>query len=206
MNLKPQPILLATRNPGKIREFSSLLEGLPVDLHTLSEFPQVGEIAETGATFVENASLKAQSGAAQTAMLTLADDSGLEVDALGGAPGVLSARYAGRHATDEERFSRLLNELQKTGDIERRARFVSVIALADPMENSLRVFTGTCEGRIAHEPRGANGFGYDPVFIPEDFAHTFGELPPHIKDRLSHRAHAVASLSAFLRERFAKTA
>lgn len=183
-----------------------MLKGLPVDLHTLSEFPHVGEIAETGATFVENASLKAQAGAAQTALLTLADDSGLEVDALGGAPGVFSARYAGRQATDEERLARLLDELQKTGDSERRARFVAVIALADPTENSLRVFTGTCEGRIAHEPRGSNGFGYDPLFIPEDFAHTFAELPPHIKDRLSHRARAVASLSAFLRERFPKMA
>lgn len=197
----PTELLIATRNAGKVREFASLLADMPLRLRSLAEFPEVPEAEETGATFAENAALKARFYASQTGLWTLADDSGLEVDALGGAPGVYSARYAGADASDAERISLLLAELGRTNDAARRARFVCAIAIAHPASDALDLFTGTCEGRIAPEPRGANGFGYDPVFIPENFEETFGELPSETKHDLSHRARALHAARAFLRER-----
>ncbi|HEX8335441.1 MAG TPA: non-canonical purine NTP pyrophosphatase, partial [Pyrinomonadaceae bacterium] len=137
-----------------------------------------------------------------TGLPAVADDSGLAVDALGGAPGVRSARYAGREATYAERMSKLIGELDATGDTERRARFVCVIAVADPAAGTLHTFEGTCGGRIAPAPRGAGGFGYDPLFIPDGHERTFGELPAEVKQTLSHRARALGQAVKHLRERY----
>ena len=197
-------LLVATHNAGKIRELSQRLAGLPLRLRLLSEFPSIVEAEETGTTFVENATLKAVHYSTASGLLSLADDSGLSVDALGGRPGVYSARYAGRHATYAERMARLLDELSATGDAERRARFVCVIAIADPSLGVVGTFEGRCKGRLAHEPRGAGGFGYDPIFIPEGHAQTFGELPDEIKQTISHRARALDKACRFLREQFTK--
>lgn len=191
-------LLIATHNAGKVREALPLLDGLRLRLRSLTEFPLIGEVEETGATFAENAALKAKGYAAQTGLWTLADDSGLEVAALGGAPGVFSARYGGEGASDAERTARLLDELARTNDSERRARFVCVIAIADPYASLVHSSTGICEGRIALAPRGEGGFGYDPVFIPDGYQQSFGELPTEIKQRISHRARALAAMRSFL--------
>ncbi|HEX8147069.1 MAG TPA: RdgB/HAM1 family non-canonical purine NTP pyrophosphatase [Pyrinomonadaceae bacterium] len=193
-------LLVATNNKGKVRELSQLLSDFPLRLRLLGEFPDVDEAEETGETFAENATLKALHYSAHTGLLTLSDDSGLSVDALGGAPGVRSARYAGREATYAERMSKLLGELDATGDEGRRARFVCVIAVADPAAGTLQTFEGSCEGRIARAPRGTGGFGYDPLFIPDGHDRTFGELPAEIKHTLSHRARALQRAVRHLRE------
>jgi XTP/dITP diphosphohydrolase len=199
---EPSELLVATNNAGKVRELAQLLSDLPLRLRLLSEFGDIPEAVESGATFAENAALKAIHYSARSGLLTLSDDSGLVVDALGGRPGVFSARYAGPQATYAERMERLLGELAATGDGERRARFVCVIALADPSTGVVKTFDGACEGRIAHAPRGTAGFGYDPIFIPEGHAQTFGELPDEIKQTISHRARALAKAARHLRERF----
>jgi XTP/dITP diphosphohydrolase len=191
-------LLVATRNKGKLAELQSLLASLPLRLRSLAEFPEIPDVVETGKTFVENAALKAQSYAVQTNLWALADDSGLEVDALEGAPGVYSARYGGEGLTDAERVERLLDALSLSGNADRRARFVCVIAVADPRGEVVNLSTGRCEGAIAHAPRGTNGFGYDPVFVPEGYEQTFGELPSEIKETISHRARALEGARLFL--------
>ncbi|HEV2706362.1 MAG TPA: XTP/dITP diphosphatase [Pyrinomonadaceae bacterium] len=198
-------LLIATRNAGKVREFAELLTGLPLQLRHLAEFPHVPEAVETGSTFAENAALKARFYARLTGLPTLADDSGLEVDALGGAPGVYSARYAGEQATDAARNAKLLDELNRSDDRSRRARFVCVIAHASPSSEEIKLFEGVCEGRIASSPRGSSGFGYDPLFIPDGYEATFGELPAEIKNCISHRAHALDAASRFLRQTVIET-
>jgi XTP/dITP diphosphohydrolase len=195
-------LLVATNNAGKIRELTALLSNLPLRLRRLSEFPQIVEVEETGGTFAANAELKARLYSRQTNLWTLADDSGLEVDALNGAPGVLSARYGGAAATDAERNARLLAALNGTDEPHRTARFVCAIALYEPKADTTKLFAGTCEGRIARHPRGNHGFGYDPLFIPTGYAHTFGELPDELKQQLSHRAHALHAVRAYLRGLF----
>jgi XTP/dITP diphosphohydrolase len=195
-------LLLATSNAGKVRELAQLLEGLPVRLRDLSEFEPVAPVEETGETFDENASLKATFYGRLTGRLTLADDSGLEVEALGGAPGVRSARYAGADATDGQRVARLLEELKGVGDAERGARFVCVLALFDPAAQRLQLFRGVCAGRIAASARGSEGFGYDPVFVPEGYDLSFAELPSGIKQRISHRARALAEARRHLARLF----
>ncbi len=201
MTTTSQPVLLiATRNLGKVREFAQLLDGVPLRVLNLAEFPDTTEVEETGATFAENALLKARLYAAQTGVRTLADDSGLEVDALGGAPGVYSARYAGTNASDAERTARLLVELKRSTDARRRARFVCVIALFNPDGEHAHTFTGTCEGTIATAPRGSHGFGYDPIFVPDGYTQTFGELPREVKQDISHRSRALRAALEFLRE------
>lgn len=199
-------LLIATSNKGKIDEYQSLLASLPLRLRNLAEFPETVDVEETGITFSDNAVLKARAYAGQTGFWTLADDSGLEVDALGGAPGVFSARYGGEGATDAERIARLLEELSQFAEKERRARFICVIAIADPQGQIANISTGKCEGLIAHAPRGTQGFGYDPVFIPKGFRQTFGELPPEIKQSISHRALALQAAHSFLVGRFQSTA
>lgn len=194
-------LLIATGNAGKLREFIWLLRKLPLRLRSLREFPHIAEVAETGATFAENAALKAQSYCAQTGLWTLADDSGLEVDALGGAPGLYSARYAGAEATDAMRRARLLAELAQTGDAERLARFVCVIALASAATDAPVLFSGVCTGRIAPVERGRHGFGYDPLFVPDGYEQTFGELTDDIKQNISARARALAAVTAYINER-----
>ncbi len=198
-------LLVATNNAGKVRELSHLLSGVPLRLRLLSEFDDVAEAEETGTTFAENATLKALYYSAHAGLLTLSDDSGLAVDALGGAPGVYSARYAGAHATYAERMARLLGELEAAGGTDRRARFVCVIAVADPSAGTIETFEGVCEGRIARAPRGTGGFGYDPLFIPEGHNQTFGELPEEVKHSLSHRARALARAVHHLRAHFANS-
>ncbi len=185
-------LLVATHNEGKTRELAELLSGIPLRLRSLKEFPWVEEADETGSTFEENAVLKARHYGSLCGLWTLADDSGLEVEALGGVPGVYSARYGGRAISYPERMALLLEELNATGDGERRARFVCVIALSDPRTGEVETFDGICEGRIAQAPRGTGGFGYDPLFIPEGYKQSFGELPSEIKQSLSHRSRALS--------------
>ncbi|HEY0100051.1 MAG TPA: XTP/dITP diphosphatase [Pyrinomonadaceae bacterium] len=205
MTPTPHPeLLIATHNTGKIRELSELLSNLPLRLRRLSEFPDIEEVEETGDTFAANAELKARLYSRQTNLWTLADDSGLEVDALGGAPGVFSARYGGANATDAERNLRLLAELSRTDDPQRNARFTCTIALYEPKAERLEIFTGTCEGRISRHPRGNRGFGYDPLFIPTGYSDTFGELPDELKQQISHRARALNAVRAYLHGHFSR--
>ncbi|HLL75739.1 MAG TPA: XTP/dITP diphosphatase [Pyrinomonadaceae bacterium] len=196
-------LLVATKNAGKVRELTELLAGVPLRLRSLSDFPDAPEVEETGETFEENARLKAVRYATHAGLLTLADDSGLEVAALGGAPGVRSARYAGESAADAERIGLLLRELSRANSDDRRARFVCAIALHDPLRGAPEVFTADCPGRIAPAPRGTNGFGYDPVFIPDGYEQTFAELPAAVKQQISHRARALRLAREFIQNAFA---
>lgn len=190
-------LLLATRNPHKTREFADIL-GDEFVVRDLSEESELPVIEETGATFEENAILKAVAASRHFAEDVVADDSGLEVDALNGAPGVFSARYAGEGATDEENIAKLLRRLLNHDDASRAARFRCVLALARGGK-VLGVFEGTVEGIIVSAPRGATGFGYDPVFQPRGYEQTFGELSVGEKNKISHRAGAIRSLRAALR-------
>jgi len=191
-------LLIATQNKGKIGEISYSLSDLPLKLRTSAEYPNAPEVEETGTTFAENAVLKARQLSQQTGLLTLADDSGLEVEALGGEPGIFSARYGGRNKSDAERVLLLLKNLARKHTDNRRARFVCAVALAVPETSAIKIFHGVCEGNIAIEPRGQHGFGYDPVFISEGGALTFGQLSDTSKRQISHRSKALAALRDFL--------
>ncbi len=193
-------LLVATKNQGKITELRELLADLPFQLRGLDEFPHIPDVEETGKTFVENAFLKARTYAMQTGLYALADDSGLEVAALKGAPGVYSARFAGENADDEGKINKLLDEIKKTEDDKRLARFVCVMAFADKSGEIIHFEEGLCDGTISEKPFGTNGFGYDPVFIPKGFRETFGELPVDVKQKLSHRARATEKIIRFLRD------
>jgi len=198
--LKPgTALLLGTRNPGKIHEIELILGDLGLVLHSLQEFEGVDVAEENADTYAENAIAKAQFYARATGMTALADDSGLEVEALGGAPGVLSARYAGEHATDADRRNLLLSELAKTSGENRRARFVCAVVVANGDGEVLNVSEGICDGSITFVPRGTSGFGYDPLFVPDGYAETFAELSDDVKNRISHRAHALLKLRDFLK-------
>jgi XTP/dITP diphosphohydrolase len=193
-------LLIATNNPGKVREYQELLEDLPVAFEIT--YPvQEGlalEVEESGETFEENARLKALAFAQASGLLTLADDSGLEVDALDGAPGVRSARYAGPGASDVDRYRKLLGELAGVPATQRSARFRCVVALAQP-DGQIHTTDGSCEGEIGYEPRGVHGFGYDPVFVVEGYGgRTMAELSPEIKNQISHRGRALAAIRATL--------
>jgi XTP/dITP diphosphohydrolase len=192
-------LLLGTRNPGKVKEIVSILADSGWSFASLQEFANVGSAEENGDTYSANAIAKAQFYAAGTGLPALADDSGLEVDALGGAPGLISARYAGENATDGDRRQLLLAELATTGTSDRRARFVSVVAIVQPDGVVLNVSEGICQGRITFAPRGNNGFGYDPLFVPDGYDQTFAELTDDIKNRISHRARALNGTRHFLR-------
>lgn len=191
-------LLIATFNKGKRQELCELLANLPFVISDLESFSSIQPVPESGETFTENASLKASGYAKQTGLLTMADDSGLEVDALNGAPGVLSARYGHEGASDAGRATMLLSEISLVQGAARTARFVSAIAIADGDGEIIHISTGTCEGRIAEAPRGTNGFGYDPVFIPDGFGRTFAELQTEVKNRISHRARALSGAAEFL--------
>jgi XTP/dITP diphosphohydrolase len=193
-------ILLATRNEGKILELRRSLNELPIDLISLDRFPDVGEVEESGSSFAENARMKASGYARQCGMQTLADDSGLEVAALDGRPGVLSARFAGEDTGYELKIATLLSEITRSTTGERAARFVSQIALADPRGEVLFEAKGVCNGTIANEARGTNGFGYDPIFIPNGYDKTFGELSDEVKSSISHRALAIDKIMRYLRD------
>ena len=195
----PLRLILATRNAHKTREFAALVgSGYAIrDLTAVAA--EVPPVEETGSTFEENAILKALAASRALPGLVVADDSGLEVAALGGEPGVYSARYAGENATDEANTARLLAALDAIGaeGPARAARFVCVIALAERGE-VVRVFTGAIDGRISGLVRGAGGFGYDPVFVPNEFDRTFAELGEAEKNKVSHRARAIAQLRDYL--------
>ncbi|HET6453557.1 MAG TPA: XTP/dITP diphosphatase [Armatimonadota bacterium] len=192
-------IVVATRNKKKLEELKSLLSDMPIDVLSLLDFPNLPETPETGNTFAENAELKAKAAAQATGRIALADDSGLEVDALGGQPGILSSRFAGPEATDREKYMRILDLLEGVPDEERTARFKAAVAIAT-LEGETVLVEGTCEGRIAREPRGENGFGYDPIFYLPDLGLTMAQLPASEKNRISHRARALQSAKKVLRE------
>lgn len=186
-------ILVATHNKGKLREYAELLADLPVEWVSLADVGIGEDVKETGETFEENARLKATTYARQSGLLTLADDSGLEVEALGGEPGVRSARYAGPEASDQDRYRLLLANLEGVPEEERKARFVCVIAVATPEGDTITA-EGFRGGFIAHEPRGEHGFGYDPVFWVPGYRVTMAELPPEVKNHISHRAQAIKAI------------
>jgi len=198
-----QPLLLATRNANKTREIRELL-GKDFDVHDLSFFDEMAIPKESGRTFEENAILKAVAASQDRHvqdrhLLVVADDSGLEVEALGGAPGIFSARYAGQNASDKENIDKLLSELaRRDAPLDQRsARFRCVIALAREGK-LLGKFEGIVEGLIVDLPRGSRGFGYDPIFLPNGFDKTFGESPIELKNRISHRARAIRAFRAGL--------
>ena len=191
-------LIVATRNAHKTREIQHIL-GSGFSVRDLRAYPQISETIETGTSFEENAKLKALAVSTNLPGLVVADDSGLEVDALGGAPGIHSARYASANATNTEKIDKLLEELARVRakNDSRRARFQCLLALARNGE-VLGVFEGTVEGQITQQPRGSHGFGYDPIFVPKGFERTFGELGPAEKNQLSHRARALEKLRTFL--------
>jgi XTP/dITP diphosphohydrolase len=192
-------LVVATRNRHKTREIQHIL-GPEFKVRDLGAHPDVSEIRESGTSFEENAKLKAVAASRQLPALVIADDSGLEVDALGGTPGIYSARYAGANATDRDKIDKLLRELARVRDTEdgRHARFRCFVALARNGD-LLGTFEGIVEGRIANEARGDSGFGYDPIFVPDGFEQTFGELPMEVKNNISHRAKAIRAVAEKLK-------
>lgn len=197
MNNLPHKLLLATNNRGKVREYQSLLSALPFELVTPVEIGIMVEVAETGKTLEENARLKAVILARESKLISLADDSGLEVDVLGGEPGPLSARYAGIGATDKDRVNYLLKRLEGVPPERRTARFRCVIAVATP-EGRVELCSGECYGIITDEPKGNTGFGYDPVFYLPKLGKTMAELPLEVKNKVSHRGKAARQVSRVL--------
>ena len=192
-------IVLASNNPGKVREFNQLLSDTELEVVPQSTF-SVPEIEETGLTFVENAILKARNAAQHTGLPAIADDSGLEVDALDGAPGIYSARYAGAGASDRDNLEKLLDALREVDEQQRSARFQCLMVyMRHGQDPTPRIFQGTWEGRILRVPRGSGGFGYDPVFLVPDIDRASAELAPDVKNRLSHRGQAIRQLVASLR-------
>ena len=186
-------LVLATRNQGKVKELTEMLRveedtKQQIEVISLESYPDAPEVVEDGKTYTENAAKKASVIAEYTSHLTLADDAGLEVDALNGAPGVNSKRWAGEDATDAIRIEKLLQELE--GVTDRRARFVTAIAVVQP-DSVPETVLGVCEGHIGHAPIGESGFGYDPVFVPDGHGQTFAELGEKIKNQISHRAKAL---------------
>ena len=191
-------LLLGTNNQAKVREYRSLLPDIAYELVTLAEEGISIAVEEVGESLEENARLKATVIAGESRLLTLADDSGLEVDALGGEPGRFSARYAGENATDRERIEYLLQRLDGVPQENRAARFRCVIALAMP-DGKVELCSGECPGFITFEPRGEHGFGYDPIFYLPEMGKTMAELPPAQKNKISHRAQAVRKAAQVLR-------
>lgn len=196
-------LVLASRNPKKLREMAELLADVPVEVVDLSVYPQAPHVEETGGTFVGNATLKAVQTALAIGEWCLGEDSGLVVPALGGAPGVDSAFYAGVHGDDAANNVKLLREMQGLQGSQREAYYICVVVLADPTGRVITQVEGRCCGRIAEQERGQGGFGYDPLFLVPTYDRTFGELPPEVKQRLSHRAAAFAQLRPVLRQLFA---
>lgn len=210
-------LVLATRNPGKVRELDEMLSSGEIETHytafkdkaeieilSLADFPDAPDVVEDGNTYQENALKKATAIAKYTMHLTLADDSGLEVDALGGAPGVHSARYAGEGASDAARIEKLLDALKDVPHDRRTGRFKCAVALADP-NGQTQVVLGVCEGEIIRVPRGSHGFGYDPVFVPAGYNQTFAELGDDVKNQISHRAKALEKARKYIQMQVHKT-
>ena len=195
-----QTLLLATRNPEKVKEIEAILSGVPFELKSLLDFPHLAEVVEDGTTLQENAKKKAHEIFAATGLPSLSDDTGLEVFHLGMRPGVYSARYAGENASYEENYRKLLGELQGVPRELRGAQFrcVTVFVAGDIEEQA----EGACKGVIIAEPRGSGGLGYDPVFVPEGYDQTFAEMQEEVKNRISHRALAFMQMKKFLLTRF----
>ncbi len=192
-------LILASRNRKKIAELQALLAPLRVQVRSVEEFPDLPEVEEDGTTFAGNAAKKASEMARRAGVWTLGEDSGLEVEALQGAPGVYSARYSGPQATDAANNAKLIAALQGVPESRRGARYVCHVAVADPRGEVRLHLERTCRGRIIDEPRGSNGFGYDPHFLVPEYHRTFGELSPLVKRQLSHRARALEGLLPALR-------
>lgn len=193
--------VIASNNEKKIRELDRILSPLGIYAKTAAQLgKELDEVEETGTTFAENAELKARAACEKTGYPAIADDSGLVVDALGGAPGVLSARYAGEHATDEEKIDKLLRELRECGSTDRTAHFECVLCCCFPNGETLFA-SGRCDGSIGYAPRGNNGFGYDPIFFIEGNK-TFAEISDHQKDLISHRGRALKELAAVLKKKY----
>lgn len=193
-----EELVLATKNRGKIVEITNLLEGCGVKLLSLNDFAEIAEVEEDGDTFEANALKKARFVASSHRLTSLADDSGLCVDALSGRPGVLSARYAGPDSDDRQKYLKVLDEMKSIEDPFRTARFVCVLALVAP-NGAEKLFEGVCEGRILKEPRGTGGFGYDPIFYFEEMGMSFGEMDLETKNRVSHRGKALKLFSDFVK-------
>ncbi|MBP2639560.1 MAG: Nucleoside-triphosphatase rdgB [Firmicutes bacterium] len=196
-------MVIASTNQGKISEIRAAFQGLPVEIHSLAEFGTIPEVEETGKTFAENALLKARYYVEHTGMACLADDSGLEVDALAGAPGVYSARFAGDAASDEKNNQKLLAALYGIPEAQRSARFRCVLAFLDADEAVITA-DGTCEGRILEAPRGKGGFGYDPLFYMPKLDATLSEISITEKNAVSHRGQALKVMAKKLAEYFAQ--
>lgn len=197
-------LVLATRNRHKKAELAALLADLPIRLHTMEEFPDVPDVVEDGATCEANAIKKARAVSEATGLLAVADDTGLEVDALGGRPGVFAARYAGPQATYEDNWKKLLREMAGVPSNRRTARFVTVAAVASPSE-SVEVTSGQLDGLITEAPAGARGFGYDPVFYVPELGKTLAQLSSEEKNRISHRAKAFAQVRELLQNRLGQS-
>lgn len=196
-----QKLLLATRNQNKKKEIQAILQQLDINVITLDELPELAEVEEDGETFTQNAVKKAVNTALASGLSCLADDSGLVVDALNGLPGIYSARFAGEEADDQQNKQKLLKMMQDIEGKKRTARFVCVIALSDAHGN-VETFEGSCPGKIAFEPCGEGGFGYDPLFIPDGFSFTFAELPAEHKNQISHRGIALSQAYPRIIEHF----
>ncbi len=190
-------LLIATTNSGKFAELRQMLDNPRIDLKRLDDFPSVVDVDETALSFAGNASLKACGYALQTGVATIADDAGLEVNALNGRPGVLSARYGG-DTSFAEKMKLLLTEIEQSGTGDRQARFVCSIAISDKNGTLIHSEEGVCTGTIAREPRGDGGFGYDPIFVPSGYEETFGELRETIKREIGHRGRAFAKILPYL--------
>ena len=199
---KDRTLLIWTRNAGKVLELGEMLAPTGIHVIGLDAFTDSADIDETGSTFEENSRLKAAGYALQTGFPTLADDSGLEVDALGGRPGVLSARYGGDDMAFAEKMQLLLVELEASRSHDRSARFVCSMALASADAEIVATTEGVCNGRLANVPRGSGGFGYDPLFMPDGHDLTFGELSGAVKAQISHRARAFLHIMPILRRFF----
>ncbi|MFD2618100.1 XTP/dITP diphosphatase [Terrilactibacillus laevilacticus] len=194
-----QQIMIASNNQGKVKEFKALLSSFDVKVLSLSDLDEPIDVEETGETFEENAALKAEEICARTNMITIADDSGLVVDALDGRPGVYSARYAGLDKNDQHNTEKVLSELKEVPEDERTARFVCVLALAIPGKQT-EFFRGICEGKITEAPIGEGGFGYDPIFYFPQKGKTLAELSQPEKNKISHRGHALEQLKTYWKE------
>jgi XTP/dITP diphosphohydrolase len=190
-------VIIATKNPGKAREFEHIFAPRGIAVRTLLDYPEIEDVEETGTSFEENATLKAEAVSKQLNKMVIGDDSGLMVDALEGRPGIYSARYAGEPKNDQKNLEKVLQELQGVSEENRTARFYCALAVAVPGKETITV-AGTCEGRIIQEQRGTNGFGYDPVFYVPEKGWTMAELSSDEKNKISHRANALKKLEGML--------
>ncbi|MDP4172168.1 MAG: XTP/dITP diphosphatase [Bacillota bacterium] len=190
-------VIIATKNPGKAKEFEHIFASRGIVVRTLLDYPEIGEIEETGKTFEENASLKAETIAKKLQKMVIGDDSGLIVDALDGRPGIYSARYAGEQKDDQANIDKVLNEMAGVIDEDRSARFYCALSVASPFCNTITV-SGTCEGKILTERRGTNGFGYDPIFFALEKGRAMAELSKEEKNQISHRANALKELNRLM--------